>query len=749
MWKMKHLLPVIFLFIVSPSLTAKHIIGSVISYECLGGGTYKFTMKMYRDCSDPTGAGFDNPANFAVYKGNSQTPLGTVPAFMIDLPINIDPDIDNPCLVLPPNTCVQEGIYEFEYTFSEWPSNDSYHLTFQRCCRNATVTNIQTPGDVGATFTIELTPASQALCNNSPVFETFPPIIICAGIPFEYDHAAFDPEGDQLIYELCEPLIGAGRDGLGGVPPTPGFPCDDLIPFPACPPPYETVQYVPPYTAINPMGGDPQVTIDPVTGLLYGTPNTLGQFSVGVCVYEYRNGELMSIIRRDFQFNIADCQPLVEADMISDEISNDEYLFERCEGLDVFIDNQSSQMINIDNYRWDFLINGQIESYFDWSPTITFPTTGTYTGQLILNPETICGDTADISITLFPEIVSNFEFDYDTCVAGPVAFVDDSFIDGPGEIIRRKWQFGDGDTSANLNPVHIFEEPGNYFSGLIVTDSNGCENSIIKQVNYRPVPAVLVVSPNDTLSCPPAEVTFNNLSNPIDNSYDIFWDFGDGNTSTALNPTHIYETEGIFTVSLEIVSPIGCITDTIFENLIEIVPPPIADFYCEPDILSNLQPFSGFFDQSIDAAHWEWHVDDQIIAHTRNVDNYEFRDTGLHEITLYITHAQKCQDTITKIVDVVPKWFFHMPNAFSPNEDTTNDLFKGKGLIPGISRFRMQIWDRWGQMVFETTDPYEGWNGKINQTGKDAAEGVYVVLVSFNGPRGTPYLHKGFATLMR
>ncbi len=748
---MKHLLPLAFLMLISSPSFAKHIIGAVLSYECLGGGTYRFTMKMYRDCTDPTGAGFDNPARFSIYKGDFQTHFDVidVESANYDVITDIEPDVDNPCLILPPNTCVEEAIYEFVYTFQDWPSNESYHITYQRCCRNATVVNIQTPGDVGATFTVELTPASQLVCNDSPTFETLPPIVICAGVELEYDHSAVDEEGDQLIYELCEPLIGGGQDGLGGGPGTPGFPCDDVVPNPSCPPPYETVQYVAPFSALNPMGGNPAITIDAITGMLTGTPDALGQYAVGICIYEYRNGQLLSVIRRDFQFNVANCEPLVDADIISDDFENEEYIFERCEGLEIHIENLSPTT-NVNNFAWQFMIDSQlVTNTTDWDLDITFPSTGSYEGLLMLNPGSMCGDTADIRVTLYPEIFVDFEFDYDTCFAGPVTFLQDVSIDAPGKIDHYKWEFGDGDTSDVLNPVHVYEEPGNYFTSLIVSDTFGCHNSFIRQVNYQPVPAVLVVAPNDTLSCPPAEVIFNNLSNPVDLSYQVNWDFGDGQTSKTLSPTHVYQEEGLYTVSLEIISPIGCVTDTVFENLIEIVPPPMADFYVDPPLLSNLQPNGSFIDQSIDAAHWEWHVNDELIAHRQNVENYTFPDTGLHKVTLYITHPEKCQDTLTKFVDVVPKWFFHLPNAFTPNEDTVNDLFIGKGLIPGITNFRMQIWDRWGQMVFETDNPYEGWNGHVDNVGRSAQEGVYMVLVSFVGPRGAPYEYQGYATVVR
>ena len=126
-----------------------------------------------------------------------------------------------------------------------------------------------------------------------------------------FDHSATDADGDQLIYEMCAPLTGGGQGGLGGGNANG---CNGITPDPACPPPYTPVSFInPPYNVVNPMAGNPAVTVNPVNGLLTGTPELLGQFVVGVCVSEYRNGQLLSRISRDFQFNVANCEPQVEA----------------------------------------------------------------------------------------------------------------------------------------------------------------------------------------------------------------------------------------------------------------------------------------------------------------------------------------------------------------------------------------------------------------------------------------------------
>nr|HQU58545.1 hypothetical protein [Saprospiraceae bacterium] len=174
---------------------AKHIIGGVMTYECLGNGNYEFTLKAYRDCNCTDCADFDPTAFIAVYNcsgdGCNQqsqfTPFLRIDAPLLD--VNEVDAPDYPCLI-PPDVCVQEGLYRFQ---ANLPISDkSYHISYQRCCRNITINNIFDPDNTGATHTIEITPLAQQLCNNSPVFNEFPPTVICAGSPLQFDHSATD-----------------------------------------------------------------------------------------------------------------------------------------------------------------------------------------------------------------------------------------------------------------------------------------------------------------------------------------------------------------------------------------------------------------------------------------------------------------------------------------------------------------------------------------------------------------------------
>lgn len=736
---------------------ARHIIGGVITYECLGNGDYEFTLKVYRDCNCVMCAEFDPMAFIAIYQCKPEQNCTSLSQntylHRIDAPLlsqsNVDAP-DYPCLV-PPDVCVQEGLYNFklsDYGISLPDLTDeSYHITYQRCCRNETINNIIVPDDSGATYTIEITPEAMASspCNSSPEFNNFPPIVICAGQPLVFDHSATDPDGDQLVYEFCPPLLGGGPLLSPGQYET----CGGANPNPACPPPYLPVNFVvPTYTSLEPMGGDPVVAIDPNTGIITGVPTVLGQFVVGVCVSEYRNGELLSTVFRDFQFNVASCDPTVVADIQEDEqIGDQEFLINACGVNTVTLQNQSFQEVFIDEFIWEFYIDGQTVNPTGWNPTVTFPDIGQYEGRLILNPGTDCGDTANIFINIFPVIEADFEFEYDTCVAGPTQFTDLSFS-GSGEITDWDWNFGDGNMSTQQDPNHTYTVPGEIPVTLTVTDINNCDASTTQIIDYFPVPALIVIAPSSFVGCAPADIFFNNLSFPIDDTYDILWDFGDGGTGTEISPLYTYEDPGEYTVTVDITSPIGCQTDTTFNELITILPAPTAGYTYSPEQPSNLNPVVVFDDESTGASNWFWDFGTGFTTFNQN-PTYEFPDTGRYEVMQIVTHPSGCQDTIIQIVDVVPEIRYFLPNAFTPNFDSVNDEFKGSGILEGATNFNLTIWNRWGELIFETGDPDEGWNGSRFNSGQQSPNGVYVVVVTFTGPRGKDYELTGFATLIR
>ncbi len=748
------IITVLFFCLCSLSLSARHIIGGEVTYECLGvstvdptANTYFVTMKIFRDC-DPTtgGAFFDDPAIIGIYRGSINDNYLEQTLFVNVLSItNIIPDTPQ-CIQNVPYACVEEGIYTFTIDLPRL-TNESYYIIYQRCCRNNSIINIYNPEDIGATYYVELTPVAQAACNNTPVYNEFPPIIICKGVPLVFDHSAIDMDGDQLVYSFCAPENGGGM-GFSGDP------CEEIVPNPPCGPPFIPVPFIQPqYSPGNPMGGNPQITINPVTGVIEGTPDKVGRFVVGVCVDEYRNGVKFSTVKRDFQFNVTDCDPTVLAQIDGGDtlfFSQGAYYLSTCGGKELYIENKSIDINYIETFEWRFNLLGT--PYFnnsDWSPTINFPESGRYLGQLLLNPDAgICSDTANIIVDIYPEVFANFSFVYDTCVAGPVSFTDLSLSETGIETWQ--WQFGvaNGIASAQ-NPEFTYGIPGEFPVRLKVIDKNLCEDVINKTITYYPAPPYVIIQPNKYDGCIPADMLFTNLSSPIDSTYDIKWYFGDGTESEGIiSPSHTYNEAGVFDVKVEITSPLGCFVSDSFPSLIKTYEPPVANFSFTPESPDVLNPTVNFTDLSTDAERWFWKFDRFTTTNQQN-PTFVFPDTGLMRILLVVTHPEGCKDSMVQFIDVKPVITWFMPNAFTPNGDGVNDGFFGKGLMRGATNFNMSIWNRWGEQVFETNDPTEEWTGRAQQTGGMSPAGVYVYMVSFMGPRGEKFEYKGYATLVR
>ncbi len=747
----------------SSQLSAAHIVGGDVTYRFLNFNadsslvTFRITFTMYRD-QFSGGAPFDANATFGIFR---QSVAGNW--LFYDQQRNIGngaiepiPRIDDPCVDEPLNVGVQRSSYIFNVTLEV--GDQDYMIAYQRCCRNNTIANILVPVETGAVFDVVISSLAQNEGNSSPTFDGFPPIFICGGSPVNFDHSASDSDGDVLRYTFCAPFASGGTvdSNSGG---NQGC-CQCVRPEPIqCPPNYANVIYVPPFTKNAPLAGDPVVGIDNISGLISGVPEINGQYVVGVCVEEFRNGVLIGSIRRDFQFNVVTCTPNVFAQLAADEVDNEGldgkvFFINSCGQNTVFIENTSFDENNIFDYKWIFyqpngdILVEQTGGTENRDFEVTFPDIGDYTGTMILNAGTECSDTANFNISIFPTIDGDYMFEYDTCLAGPVAF-QDMTVTAADEVVAWDWDFGDGKRSDLQDPYHVFDTPGLKTVRLISEDNNECKDTVLKDILYQPVPQLIIVEPSSFLGCLPANILFTNLSTPIDETYEILWDFGDGESSGEISPTHEYFESGRYSISLDITSPIGCTTAKVFDSWINILGGPTADFAFSPDDPNVFQQQVQFFDNSIDAGAWQWNFGGIGNSFIEN-PTFNFPDTGVYKVTLTAFHPiTSCPDTITKLIDVRPLVKLFMPNAFTPNNDAKNDAFLGNGYYDGLSNYDLHIWNRWGEKIFETSDPREGWNGQYNNSGQLLPQGVYIYKVSYTGPRGESESVEGHVTLLR
>lgn len=737
----------------SSELQAKHIVGGDVTYKCRGINgnkvTFEITFTMYRD-SKGGGASFDNNAVFGIFKqsGNGWNFVEEYIRQPIDIGV-IDIDTGNPCLEVPTGIGVEKGIYRFDVEL-DISQTDSYMIAYQRCCRNNTIFNIIDPDVTGAVFSVTISPLAQVTCDNSPTFNEFPPVVICANSLLTFDHSATDIDGNQIEYSFCAPIAAGGIAGVNFGDPEA---CDGITPNPAnCRPPFDEVKFrLPDYRFDRPLGGDPLVGLNSFTGLISGVPNVLGQFVVGICATTYnQSGQVIGTVSRDFQFNVTTCEIAVQAQIDATEIINgEEFIINSCGDFSVDFRNLSTDQTKIFSYGWELDINGDLVEFETRDISYTFPDTGTYRGFLYLNKEgdfVDCKDSAAITINIFPEINADFDFAYDTCDAGPVEFVDES-ITGAGDVLKWDWIFEAGEFSDEQDPRHLFQTPGVKSIQIAVEDKNECRDSINKEITWYPVPPLILIEPNQFIGCVPAKISFNNFSSPIDETYDIIWDFGDGGTINALSPTYEYTEIGNYSVDVEITSPIGCKTSDSFSNLITILDSPTAGFTYSPDKPSIFNKTVDFTDASIGADSWIWNFGGT--GRLERNPSFTFPDTGFVEVVQIVTHPTGCADTASIILDIEPLVTLHMPNAFTPNHDGLNDSFKGKGFFDGFKDYRMNIWNRWGEKIYETSSPDQGWNGQKNNNGSNSPVGVYVYTIEYVGPRGEEKELKGHVTLIR
>ncbi len=301
--------------------------------------------------------------------------------------------------------------------------------------------------------------------------------------------------------------------------------------------------------------------------------------------------------------------------------------------------------------------------------------------------------------------------------------------------------------SGVLDPA--LEVSGDYI--YVVHGPGTCHHltdSSLVSVQVNPMPVVSFTAEPDS-GCAPLTVTLKNTTESIYVGNSCVWDPGDetGDLQECDQFEHVYEEAGWFNVRLTVTSPFGCTDHLIKQGFVLVEPAPKADMSWSPEVGTELSHEIVFTAGDPHSVEFAWTLQGEPVSDQRQF-LHDFPNVlgDKYDICLAVQDRYGCADTACKVVDVVVPSLF-IPNTFTPNNDGWNEVFLpiGSDMIEEDHEF--MIFDRWGQLVFDSVDPTEGWNGSRNNTGDQLPEGVYTWRL-VERPFGTSDKKDWFGTVM-
>ncbi len=309
------------------------------------------------------------------------------------------------------------------------------------------------------------------------------------------------------------------------------------------------------------------------------------------------------------------------------------------------------------------------------------------------------------------------------------------------------WDFGDGSPRvvAGTNPqTHPYISSGSYNVRLVLVDTNYCNFPDSAQKTLRVSPLVKAQFETPSIGCAPYEATFNNTTLA---GQQFLWDFGDGTTSTDVNPVHMYNDTGTYVIKLVAVDSSTCNKIDSTSMTVNVHSRPTAEFTHQPIPPEYNRPTVFFNGSGNGATHFVWRFgdDDSTAKSTMDTVIHQYRATGTYEACLVAFNQFGCTDTACHPVDVLINPLLDVPNAFTPGRFGQNSILKVQGF--GIQSLIFRIYNRWGQVVFETNDQNVGWDGTFK--GNPQPMDVYTYTLEATYFDGKKTTKAGDITLIR
>ncbi len=345
-------------------------------------------------------------------------------------------------------------------------------------------------------------------------------------------------------------------------------------------------------------------------------------------------------------------------------------------------------------------------------------------------------DTVKIAFKASP--IADF-LDNNDCAKKAIPFTDLSTITS-GSVTSWSWNFGDAVTSNSINPVHTYTNPGTYTVTHVVNGSTGCTDTMIKTITIYFLPQAQFY---ENTPCVGNLTQFRDSSKSVSGNITSWnWNFGDATSSTLQNPGHAFSSAQNYTVSLIVTSAFGC-KDTIKKG-VTVISGPTGAFSINPNPVEALEnaSFTDLTTSPTAITNWFWNFGDATASNLQNPE-HSFNSVGDFNVILVVKDINGCIDTVRQEITVIS--LPEVPTAFTPNGDGQNDLFLVRG--GPFKTINVRIYNNWGQLIFETNDQLDGWNGTYK--GVDQPIGVFVWVVEVEMLNDKIIKKTGDVTLLR
>jgi len=404
----------------------------------------------------------------------------------------------------------------------------------------------------------------------------------------------------------------------------------------------------------------------------------------------------------------------------------------------------------------EIFVQGQVGSLIDWetslSPASPFSSAGlmtaTYTYFNINSPLSVrakikngvCPDAYTNAVTFSLNPNPQPDFDADGLCGGRIATFTDKSTILSGSIVDHYWAVSDGFTTGKKDFKKAFISSGEFLVNLRVRSDKGCTSEVTRSVVIDEAPTAnfrFIGGLTADVVCSTDSITCQNLTNdPLGAGLDYFWDFGDGTTSTLQNPKRVFSTPGTFIVKLVVSSPAFC-SDSLsrFITVYKTVKPTAsADASISKGIGYQLKGSGGLT--------YSW-TPAEFLSNSFITNPIADIDVAT-EFILETTDINGCTGRDSIFLTVVDDYKIRPNNVITPDGNGANDVW----IISNIDNYpdnTVSVFDRWGRLVFETTDYQNDW-GATNSDGSLLVDGTYYYVVSFESNSA---VYKGAITIVR